>query len=87
MLKNIKYLSPILISLYTIRTLIFGAHIADALVLTSLSCLYGFWLYLESNKEPEVNVDLKNRLISLEESLSATKDKVASISLASSLRR
>lgn len=87
MLKHFSHLSPIILLLYSTRLLILGSHIADAIVLTSLACLYGFWLYLEGIKEPEANVELKERIIALEASLSATKEKVNSINLGTSLRR
>jgi hypothetical protein len=87
MIKNFTYLPPILLSLYTCRLLILGAHIADGVVLTALACLYGVWLYLEHIKEPEANVELKERLLQVEESMKVTSQKVNAINLGTSLRR
>lgn len=87
MLKNFTCLPPILLSLYILRLLILGSHIADSIIISSLVCLYGGWLYLQHIKEPEANTELKERLIAVEESVKSANQKVTAISLGAGLRR
>ena len=84
-----KYLNfPLLIlSAFLIRPIYSGASIGDALVLISLSSLYGVYYYLENKKSPVANQELINRIVELEESIRITKESIHSIKLGTSFKR
>jgi len=84
-----KYLNlpSFLLSFFLIRLLITGCGIGDSIALVALSSLYGFYCYLDSRKEPELNKDYKDRLLALEEQIKTTREKVNSITLGSHLRK
>lgn len=82
-----KYLPSLLLSAFLVRLLITGADIGEAIVITALSCLYGGFMYLEHSKQPTPNKDIYDKISDLEDQLKGTKDKLNSVSLASSLKR
>jgi len=81
MFNKIKDLSQILVSCYVLRLLITGATIGDALVIASLSGLYGFYRYLDSKKEPVANQELKDRISGLETKTSNMDNKLGVLTL------
>lgn len=80
-MNKIKSLTQLLVSSYLIRLLITGASIGDALVIISLSSLYGLFLYLDNKKQPEANKDLKDRIIAVEEMVQKANSKVSALQL------
>ena len=81
MLNKIKSLSEILVSCYVLRLLVTGASIGDALVIIALSGIYVTNMYLESKKEPEANVELKNRLSDVEKLVQQASSKVSAMQI------
>lgn len=82
-----QHLPSLLLISYLIRLLATGATIGDAIVIIALSTVYSGYVWLESKKEPVPNQDIKNRLIELETAIEATKNKMNSISIASTFKR
>jgi len=72
---------------FLVRLLFTGANIGEAIVIIALSCLYGFFHFLHNKKEPEVNKDLKNRLVEMEEQHKLLKDKVSSLNFGFNLKK
>lgn len=72
---------------FLVRLLFTGASIGEALVILSLSVLYGFTQYLKHIKEPQANQTLITRLIDLEEQVKTTKETIHSVKLGVSLRK
>ena len=70
-----------LVPAYVIRLLITGASIGDALVIIALSGIYAFYMHLEAKREPEVNKDLKDRLVSVEAMVQQANTKVSAMQI------
>jgi hypothetical protein len=78
---KIKSLTQILLSAFLIRILVFGASIGDAIAISALAGLNGFWMYLEFKKVPEPNKEIKDKLIEMEERVSSVQNKVGALGL------
>lgn len=76
-----KALSQILVSAYLVRLMITGASIGDALVIASLTGLYGYWMYLEFIREPEANQDLRDKVAKMEDKINNTEAKIGAVML------
>lgn len=82
-----KYLPTIVLIALLCRILVTGAGVGEALALLALSGLYGFHLYLNHKKAPKANQELWDRVISLEEQIKITKEKVSAVQIGNSLKR
>lgn len=69
---NIK-LAPALVSLLVGRMLYFGASVGDALALIGLCGFYGYYLFLEANKEEPINESTKKEILDLRNEVSELK--------------
>lgn len=81
MLDKCKSLSQLLVCSYVIRLLITGASLGDALALASLAGVYGYFLYLESKREPEINKEIKEKVILLEKLTEQTNNRLSAMQL------
>jgi hypothetical protein len=84
---RMNHISIVLLSLLLFRVLITGAQIGEAIGLLSLAGLSALQLYIEFKREPEVNKELKTRLVTLEDKVSKQDGKISAITLNSQLRR
>lgn len=80
-MNKIKSLTQILVSAYLVRLMLTGADVGDALVILSLSALYGFHMYLDNKKEPEANRELKDKIAEVEKIAQQTQTKVSAMQL------
>lgn len=86
-MKNILSIPSLVLISFTIRMLITGADIGDALVIIGFSGLYAYYLFLESKKDVPVNKDILDRIVATEEQLQVVKSKTDSIMISTTLRR
>ena len=86
-LKQLINFPRILLSLISIRGLIFGVSAGEAAILIALCGLEAYYQWLQSKEEPIANKELKDRLVDIEEQTKSLKDKVSAMSLGASLKR
>jgi len=82
----IRYIPVFILPFYLIRTAIYGSSLADAFILSALTGLYAFFSYLDSKKEPEANLEVKNRVTQLEKQIEETKSNVTALKIGTQLR-
>lgn len=84
-----KYLNlpAFLVSAYVIRLLLVGASLGDSITILALSSLYFLTYYFKSHKDEPVNKLVIDRIVELEETVKATKEKMNSFSLGNHLKR
>lgn len=70
---KLKYIPLVAFSGYTIRLIIFGASIGDALALLSFASLCAFFYFLEDKKEAPINDSLKNEIEQIKSTVNALK--------------
>lgn len=87
MLKSLSYLPIFLLLAFVIRLLFLGASVGDAIALLSLSGLYGYYLYLENNKEEPINEQTKKQLEQMNLDLREMKSTIQAIKLGNSYKR
>lgn len=80
-------LVPVLLTGSIIATFIPSSSIGTSIASLGLAALYGFSLFLQTKKEPIANKDLIDRIVSLEEKLSTTNNKLGAISLSNQFQR
>ncbi len=86
-MKKHLNIQTLLLLAFTIRLLITGSSVGDAIAIVGLSALYGYSLLLESKKEPIANKELWDRVVAMEEVSKSTKETVHSLKLASGFRK
>jgi hypothetical protein len=72
MLKNVDF-SLVLLAVYSIRPIIFGASLGDAVILTSLATLYGYGQWLIHKKPVDINDSVKQDLEQLKSAVNGLK--------------
>lgn len=72
MLKNVNY-SLLAFFLFSIKLVVFGSSVSDAIALFALAGLYGFSLFLESKKETPINDEIKKDLENVKSAVNALK--------------
>lgn len=80
-MKSFLNLPTLLLFSFLVRTLIFGADFGNALALLALSGLYGFYLFLEVNKQPDINEQTKKDMVQLKNELELVKSALNSVKL------
>ncbi len=86
-MKKYNNLPTVILLAFASRMVITGASIGDSITMLALSGLFGFYHFIESNREPIVNKEIKDRLDTLKKSHSNVKDRVNSYSFGSSLKK
>lgn len=92
MIKKHLNFPTLILGIFILRLLITGAGIGDAIVILALSLLYGGWVYLDSKKEIPVNIEIINKIdtietnniikiTTLESELKSLKDKLNTITM------
>lgn len=76
----------VILSLFIIRLLITGASIGDSIVLLGLAALYGFYYYTETKKEPEINVEFKEKFKQLQIEIENLRHAQNTIKIASQIK-
>lgn len=76
----------VILSLFTLRLLITGASIGDSIALLGLAALYGFYYYIEANKEPEINVEFKEKFEQLKIEIENLRHAQNTIKIASQIK-
>lgn len=85
--KHLRYFPHFLLFSYLIRLLVHGASLGDALVMLVFGALYAGHHYLDHIKEPEVNKDIKDKLVLLQESHESLKNKVGAVTMVNTFGR
>lgn len=86
-MQKLLNLPTLVLLAFLVRLLITGASIGESIVCLGLCALYSFHLYLDSKKIPVANKELIDRIVSLEESLQSTREKVSALGMGASMRR
>lgn len=82
-----SYLVSILLLMNLIYSFIYQFTISNSITITALCCLYGLVLFLESKKEPEINKELKEKIILLEDKINKVETKASALTLSSQFQR
>jgi len=72
-MKNLNITLVVLLCSLGARIAILGASVGDAIAMVATCALYGFFLYLNNNKEEPINDKVKAELVELKNTVNALK--------------